>query len=85
MTRMLPPPLPRIIVRIDVPARTLPALEKVTTRFGMTQVSAVSRLVEWFGKLDDATREAILASPATTEGTMLLLRRLSNDGSDKSL
>jgi hypothetical protein len=68
-----------------VPAHALPAFQKATTRFGMTQVSVTSRLVEWFSKLDDSTRASILGFPATTEATLIVLRRLANDGRDKGL
>jgi len=53
-------PEPRIILRIDISplaARRLPA---ICGRYGCTQLSALSRLVEWYAKLPDGLRYALV-------------------------
>jgi hypothetical protein len=53
-------PAPRIIVRIDVPQQSLDNLQKAAERFGMTQVTVASLLVQFASRLDDKCRAAVL-------------------------
>jgi hypothetical protein len=50
----------RCIMRIDVLPEVAESLAAVTDRVGSTQVSVVSRLLEWFGAQPDVTQAAIL-------------------------
>jgi hypothetical protein len=50
----------RCIMRIEVFPGVPDALADVTDRVGSTQVSVVSRLLEWFVKQPDVTQAAIL-------------------------
>jgi hypothetical protein len=50
----------RCIMRIEVFPSVLESLAYVTDRVGSTQVSVVSRLLEWFVEQPDVTQAAIL-------------------------
>src|SRR5439155_13326212 len=66
----------RIIVRIEIPRDAFPALQKAEERFGMTQVSVISRTVEWFAAQTDEVQAAILHRLPNVDPTKVLLKTL---------
>jgi hypothetical protein len=49
----------RHIMRIDLSGPAKREIGKISERFGMTQLSMMSRLVEWFNQQSDEVRAAI--------------------------
>jgi hypothetical protein len=68
-------PIPRTIVRIEVEKNSFAKLGKMMDRWGMTQVTIVSKLVEYVAGLDDETRAAILGQ-FDRDAALLILRRM---------
>jgi len=46
----------RIILRIDITPRAAKRLGAICERFGCTQLTVISRLVEWYDQLPDEVR-----------------------------
>jgi hypothetical protein len=67
----------RVIVRIEIPRDGFIALQKAEGRFGMTQVSVISRMVEWFAAQTDEVQAAILHRLPNVNPTKVLLKTLS--------
>jgi hypothetical protein len=68
-------PIPRTIVRIEADKASFAKLGDLMDRWGMTQVTIVSRLVEYVAGLDDETRAAILGQ-FDRDAALLILRRM---------
>jgi hypothetical protein len=51
---------PRIIVRIELTLEAKRRSAAVADKFGMTQISATSRLVEWFAVQSETVQAAVL-------------------------
>jgi len=51
---------PRIIVRIELTPNAKTKLNDLSDRTGMTQVSLLSRLVEWFANESELVQAAVL-------------------------
>jgi len=60
-------PEPRIILRIDITPRAAKRLGAICERFGSTQLSVISRLVEWYDQLPDEVRYAVIGLTANTK------------------
>jgi hypothetical protein len=61
---------PRIIVRIEVPKQTWDQTGRLTEKYGMTQVSLHSRMIEWLSAQPDEIKVAVLSQVAgETQGT----------------
>ena len=71
----------RIIVRIELTPDAKRRLMDISKRFGMTQISATSRLVEWFAGQSEAVQAAILGQyPSEIEGDVakLILQKIAD-------
>ena len=53
-------PSPRVILPIDITPRAVSKLHSICRRFGCTQLSAISRLVEWYDSQPQHIRTAIV-------------------------
>ena len=74
----------RIIVRIELTPDAKRRLMEISKRFGMTQISATSRLVEWFAGQSELVQAAVLGQyPAEIEGDVakLILQKIANTSS----
>jgi hypothetical protein len=74
----------RIIVRIELTPDAKRRLMEISKRFGMTQISATSRLVEWFAGQSELVQAAVLGQyPAEIEGDVakLILQKIANPSS----
>ena len=70
----------RIIVRIELTPDAKRRLMDISKRFGMTQISATSRLVEWFAGQSELVQAAILGQyPSEIESDVarLILQRMA--------
>ncbi len=67
------------IIRISLSAEDIRALEKLCEKRGMTQISLVSRMVEWLARQDYDTQSDILTSGSedASKKTLKLLRRMA--------
>jgi len=75
----------RSVMRIQLETDAKIELDKVCDRRGMTQITVISRLVEWFVRQDDAIQTAVMATLSDTAMSQLakqLLKRLSSNRSD---
>jgi sRNA-binding protein len=71
----------RNIVRLDLDGQIAGRLDRVTEEFGMTQVTLMSRLVEWFARQDLRTQtEIVMRRPA--ESNVETLRRMLRQMAD---
>jgi hypothetical protein len=73
----------RSIMRIEMDVDAKDRLEDICQRRGMTQISVMSRVVNWFSDQDDSVQTAVLASPSTGSSPALsktLLKKLSSSG-----
>jgi hypothetical protein len=73
----------RSIMRIEMDLGAKDRIEGICLRRGMTQVSLMSRVVDWFSQQDDHVQTAVLQSPSngsTTELRKSLLKKLSSSG-----
>jgi hypothetical protein len=70
----------KFIVRIEVPNDVASALNMVTDKRGMTQLSLVSRLVKWIGQQDAETQVEIL-NGSDKNSSQGLLKRLASHAS----
>lgn len=71
----------RIIVRIELTPDAKRRLMDVSKRFGMTQIAATSRLVEWFAGQSELVQAAILGQyPSEIESDVarLILQKMAN-------
>ena len=71
----------RIIVRIELTPDAKRRLMDISKRFGMTQISATSRLVEWFAGQSELVQAAILGQyPSEIESDVakLILQKMAN-------
>jgi hypothetical protein len=71
----------RIIVRIELTPDAKRRLMDVSKRFGMTQISATSRLVEWFSGQSELVQAAVLGQyPAEIESDVarLILQKMAS-------
>jgi hypothetical protein len=71
----------RSIMRIEMDTDTRDRLEEICARRGMTQISVMSRVVNWFSEQDDATQTAVISNPSDEPQTALartLLKKLSS-------
>ncbi|MGA2496428.1 MAG: hypothetical protein ABSH20_01730 [Tepidisphaeraceae bacterium] len=71
----------RIIVRIELTAQAKAAVEKLTGTAGMTQVSMLSRVVEWLARQSSAVQASILgqyASETKGETARLILKDMTS-------
>ena len=71
---------PRIIVRIELTPEAKRRLNELSDRAGMTQVSMLSRLVEWFANQSDMIQAAVLRQyPTEIESDIakLILKRMA--------
>jgi hypothetical protein len=74
----------RIIVRIELTPDAKRRLMEVSKRFGMTQIAATSRLVEWFAGQSELVQAAILGQyPSEIESDVarLILQKMANPAS----
>jgi hypothetical protein len=74
----------RIIVRIELTPDAKRRLMDISKRFGMTQISATSRLVEWFAGQSELIQAAILGQyPAEIESDVakLILQKMAGTAS----
>lgn len=70
----------RIIVRIELTPDAKRRLLEVSKRFGMTQIAATSRLVEWFAGQSELVQAAILGQyPSEIESDVarLILQKMA--------
>jgi len=72
-------PAPRIIVRIEISPAAAQRLPAMCERFGCTQLTLMSRLVEWYDRLPDKLQSSLLGLMANSSATeqMLLNHLLS--------
>jgi hypothetical protein len=73
----------RIIVRIELTPRARDRLDDARHRAGMTQLSMLSRLVEWFADQPHVVQSAIMGHlPIDIEDDVarLVLKHLANKG-----
>jgi hypothetical protein len=73
----------RIIVRIELTPKARDRLDESRQRAGMTQLSMLSRLVEWFADQPQVVQSAIMGHlPIDVEGDVakLVLKRLAESG-----
>lgn len=71
----------RIIVRIELTPDAKRRLMEISKRFGMTQIAATSRLVEWFAGQSELVQAAILGQyPSEIEGDVarLILQKMAS-------
>ena len=70
----------RIILCVDLTPAAKESLEQMTEKHGMTQLSMLSRLVEWFARQPDAIRAAAMSfDPAESNATAgLILNHLAS-------
>jgi hypothetical protein len=64
----------RHIMRIELSGPALKAFNSLSERFGMTQLSIDSRLIEWYATLDPTTQRRLMdnqANPAETARAVL--------------
>jgi hypothetical protein len=77
----------RSIMRIETDSVAAGRLDSICERRGMTQISCMSRLVNWFSDQDDYTQIEILHLHTPASVTPLakrLLQRLSQDNNRAS-
>ena len=73
----------RIIVRIELTPDAKRRLMDISKRFGMTQISATSRLVEWFAGQSELVQAAILGQYPTeieSDVARLILQKMAGAG-----
>ena len=73
----------RIIVRIEVTKELWAEIGRLTEKFGMTQLSMHSRMVEWLSRQPDEIRAAVLGRVvAKNESSVarLILRNMRRIG-----
>jgi hypothetical protein len=67
----------RIILRIDISPRARERLSAICDRFGCTQLTLISRLVEWYGELPDDLRYALVGIKAAgRQSSRAILRHM---------
>jgi hypothetical protein len=72
---------PRIIVRIELTPTAKTKLNDLSDRTGMTQVSLLSRLVEWFANESELVQAAVLGHyprEISADIAKLIMKRMSN-------
>lgn len=70
----------RIIVRVELTPKAKDALNAACDRAGMTQVSMLSRLVEWYATQPDVIQAAVMGHyPVETQSDIakLILKRMA--------
>ena len=67
----------RAIIRLQLDREAKDALDELCQRRGMTQISALSRLVRWFTKQDEVIQTAILGTLSEDSLQTLAQRLLS--------
>jgi hypothetical protein len=75
----------RIIVRIELTPEAKSMLSVMCQKAGMTQVSLLSRLVEWFARQSDMIQAAVLGHyPPEVESEIarLILKHMANKKAD---
>jgi hypothetical protein len=65
----------RAIIRLQLDREAKDALDELCERRGMTQISALSRLVRWFTRQDEVIQTAILGA-LSEESLQTLAQRL---------
>jgi hypothetical protein len=74
----------KVIVRIQLERDTMKALEEIIERRGMTQISAMSRLVKWMGRQDADIQRAILTDGGVNHAAASkILNQLAKRGGPK--
>lgn len=73
----------RVILRIDITREAFANLQKASDRFGMTQVSMLSRFVEAFAEQDQEVQSVILHGFPKIDAAKLLLNRLTKSKQKK--
>ena len=71
----------RSIMRIELDEGAMHRVERICQRRGMTQVSLMSRMVNWFSEQDDYVQTGVLQAPApgsTSAFAKSLLKKLSS-------
>jgi hypothetical protein len=70
---------PQIIVRIEVTKQAWDEIGRLTEKYGMTQLSMHSRMVEWLSTQPEHIRAAVLGRAAATTpdtGARLILNNM---------
>ena len=73
---------PRIIVRIEITKEAWAQIGRLTQKFGMTQLSMHSRMVEWLSAQPDEIRAAVLQKfPVEVKGNVggMILKRMQRE------
>jgi hypothetical protein len=73
----------RAIMRIQLETGAKTALERVSSRRGMTQIAMMTRLVQWFVRQDEVIQTAVmnsLSDEAIASLSRTLLKRYADRG-----
>ena len=62
-------PASRIIVRIEISPSAAQRIPAMCERFGCTQLTLISRLVEWYDRLPDKLQSSLLGLMANSPNT----------------
>ena len=71
----------RSIMRIELDDAAMDRLQKICRRRGMTQVSMMSRVVNWFSEQDDRVQMELLGNPtagSTSAFARSILKKFSS-------
>jgi hypothetical protein len=73
----------RAIVRVELDRGVADALDEIGDRRGMTQLSMMSRMVDWFSRQDAEIQQAILNQEGTNHAASKILNRLAKQNRPK--
>jgi hypothetical protein len=68
-------------MRIELSGPAKQKIDRLSDHHGMTQLSIMSRMVEWFAAQSPGTQGAILSGrPGDREPALMALRRMAGEG-----
>lgn len=76
-----------MVVRIELTPAAKERVVGVADRFGMTQIAALSRLVEWFAGQPEAVQRAVLGGDMGDGGSAvsrLILEQMAGSGAPRT-